>query len=86
MVWVTIVAGLMISNLATLSWASMRPRRTVRLWVILLVGLLFAALLLEPWWTLVAICLGYLVTLPIGFARYARVKRQRAVAQHSAHS
>ena len=79
--WVALIALLMISNLATLSWASMRPRRTVRLWVILLVGLVFAALLLEPWWTLVAICLGYLVTLPIGFARYARVKRQRAAGQ-----
>lgn len=76
--WVALIALLMISNLATLSWASMHPRRTIRLWVILLVGLLFAALLLEPWWTLVAICLGYLATLPIGFARYAKVKRQRA--------
>ena len=79
--WVALIALLMISNLATLSWASLRPRRTVRLWVILLVGLAFAALLLEPWWTLVAICFTYLATLPIGFARYARVKRQRAAAQ-----
>ena len=78
--WVALVALLMISNLATLSWASMRPRRTVRLWLILLVGLVFAALLMEPWWTLVAICLGYLATLPVGFARYARVKRQRGTA------
>ena len=78
--WVALIALLMISNLATLSWASMRPRRTVRLGVILLVGLAFAALLLEPWLTLVAICAGYLATLPIGFARYSRVKRQRAAA------
>ena len=79
--WVALIAFLMISNLATLSWASMRPRRTVRLWVILLVGLAFAALLLEPWWTLAVICLGYIATLPIGFARYARVKRQRVGMQ-----
>lgn len=78
--WVALVALLMISNLATLSWASMRPRRSVRLWLILLVGLLFAALLQEPWWTLVAICAGYLATLPVGVLRYARVKRQRAAA------
>lgn len=81
--WVALIAVLMISNLATLSWGSMRPRRTIRLWVILLVGLVFAAVLLEPWWTLVVICAGYLATLPIGFVRYARVKRQRA-AQRSA--
>lgn len=76
--WVALIAFLMISNLATLSWASLRPRRTVRLWVILLVGLMAAAVLLEPWWTLVVICAGYLATLPIGFVRYARIKRQRA--------
>lgn len=76
--WVALIAILMISNLATLSWASLRPRRTVRLGVIMLVGLVFAALLLEPWWTLVAVCLGYLSTLPVGFLRYARIKRQRA--------
>lgn len=81
--WVALIAVLMISNLATLSWGSLRPRRAVRLGVILLVGMVFAALLLEPWWTLVAICLGYLSTLPIGFARYARVRRQRAAAQAS---
>ena len=79
--WVALIAFLMISNLATLSWGSLRPRRTVRLWVILLAGLIVAALLLEPWWTLVAICAGYLATLPIGFVRYAKVKRQRASAQ-----
>lgn len=85
--WVAIIALLMISNLATLSWASMKPRRTFRLWVILMVGMVFAALLLEPWWTLVGICAVYLATLPVGFARYARVRRQRAaVAIPSAHS
>ncbi len=78
--WVALIALLMISNLATLSWASMRPRRTVRLWVILLVGMIFAALLLEPWWTLAAICLAYLTTLPLGLARYARVKQLRAAS------
>jgi CDP-diacylglycerol---serine O-phosphatidyltransferase len=71
----------MISNVATLSWSSLRPRRTIRLWVILLIGLLSAALLLEPWWTLVAISAGYLTTLPVGMLRYAKVKRQRAAAR-----
>lgn len=82
--WVALIALLMISNLATLSWGSLRPRRTIRLWVILLAGLVVAALLLEPWWTLVVICAGYLATLPVGFARYARVKRQRAAQRAGA--
>ena len=44
-----------------------------------LFGLLFAALLIEPWWTLAAICLIYLVLMPWAYLRYARVKRQRGV-------
>lgn len=76
--WVAFIALLMISNVATLSWASLRPRRTVRLWLILLAGLVFAALLAEPFWTLALISLVYLALIPVGVARYARVRRQRA--------
>jgi CDP-diacylglycerol---serine O-phosphatidyltransferase len=78
--WVALIALLMISNLATLSWGSLKPRRSIRLWVLLAAGLIVAALMLEPWWTLVAICAGYLATLPVGLVRYARVKRLRAGA------
>lgn len=77
-IWLAVIAFLMISNLATLSWASMRPRRSVRLGVIALVGLVIAALLTEPWWTLVGVCAAYLVFVPYGWLRYIRVKRQRA--------
>jgi CDP-diacylglycerol---serine O-phosphatidyltransferase len=78
--WTGLVAFLMISNLATLSWGKMRPRREVRLGLIALVGMISAALLLEPWWTLAAICLVYLATMPWSVARYARIRRQRAAA------
>ena len=77
-VWVTIIALMMISNLATLSWTLIRPRRSIRLEAIALAGLVFAALLTEPWWTLVAICVVYLLLMPYSIARYARIKRQRA--------
>lgn len=76
-VWVTLIAGLMISNLATLSWTLIRPRRSIRLMAIGLAGLTFAALLTEPWWTLVAISAAYLATMPYSFARYAKVRRER---------
>ena len=76
-IWLAVIAFLMISNLATLSWASMRPRRSVRLGLIDLVGLVIAALLTEPWWTLVGICAAYLIFVPYGWLRYIRVKRQR---------
>jgi CDP-diacylglycerol--serine O-phosphatidyltransferase len=76
-IWMVAMAFLMISNIATLSWTSIRPRRTVRLELIAGVGILFAALLLEPWWTLVAICAGYLALMPYALVRYARVRRLR---------
>jgi len=80
-VWMVGIAFLMISNIATLSWTSIKPRRSVRLELIAFVGLLFAALLLEPWWSLVAISLGYLALMPWGMLKYSRIKRLRAEAE-----
>jgi CDP-diacylglycerol---serine O-phosphatidyltransferase len=77
-VWTTAIAVLMISNLATLSWSSIRPRRSIRLEAIALAGLLVAALLTEPWWTLAVVCTVYLALMPYAISRYARIKRQRA--------
>ena len=78
-VWIALIAFLMISNIATPSWGSARPRRSIRLELIALVGLTIAALLTEPWWTLVAISAVYLAVIPISVVRYARIRRQRAV-------
>ena len=77
-VWTALIAFLMISGLPTLSWSKLRPPRSVRIEVIAIVGLLVAALLTEPWFTLVVITLAYLLLIPYGFYAYSRVKRQRA--------
>jgi CDP-diacylglycerol--serine O-phosphatidyltransferase len=74
--WLLATALLMISSMATPSWTSLRPRRGIRLWVLAFVGLLFAALLVEPWWTLSAIGIGYLTLLPFTLLRYSRIKRR----------
>ncbi len=76
--WLVATALLMISNMATPSWTSLRPRKGIRLWVLAFAGLLFAALLVEPWWTLSAIGIGYLALLPFTHTRYSRVKRRAA--------
>lgn len=76
-IWLALIAGLMISNMATLSWASIRPRRSVRLPLIAFTGLAFAALLMEPWWTLAAISTVYLALMPYGLVKYGRIKRRR---------
>lgn len=77
--WVALIAFLMISNVATLSWTSLRPRKNIRLEMLALAGLVFAALLTEPWWTLVALCAAYLALMPYGLISYARVKRARSL-------
>ena len=76
--WLVIIAVLLISNAATLSWGSLRPRRHIRLELLAVVGLVGAAALTEPWLTLVGICLIYLALLPVGWIAYGRVKRRRA--------
>lgn len=75
--WLTVIAILMISNMATISWGSLRPRRSIRLPLIAFTGLAFAALLLEPWWTLATISLTYLALMPYGLVKYGRIKRRR---------
>lgn len=73
--WIVLVALMMISNIATLSWKALRPSSDMRLGMIAIGGLLFAALLIETWWTLVLICLVYLALMPLGIVRYARVRK-----------
>lgn len=76
--WMAAIAFLMISSVPTLSWSKMRPRRNIRLEVIAVVALIVAALLTEPWLTLIGISMIYLLLIPVGLVSYAKVKRQRA--------
>lgn len=85
-VWLFAIAFLLISSLPTLSWTRMRPRKNIRLEVLALAGLVVAALLTEPWWTLAGICVIYLALIPVGLVSYARVKRQRGAVRAPASS
>jgi CDP-diacylglycerol--serine O-phosphatidyltransferase len=80
-IWMVVIAFLLISSLPTLSWGKLRPRRSIRLEMIALAGLVVAALVTEPWWTLVVLSVGYLTLIPVGLISYARVRRQRAGRQ-----
>ena len=83
-VWMSVIAVLLISNMATLSWTAIRPRRDVRLPLLALAALGFAALLLEPWWSLTAISVGYLALMPYALFKYGKVKRRRALEKAAA--
>lgn len=78
MPWTLFIALLMISSVPTFSWTSIRIRRGSRLFALAGVALLGAALINEPWVTLLAVSLLYLAVVPLGVASYAKVKRRRA--------
>lgn len=77
MPWVLFVAALLISSVATFSWSSLRIRRSSRIFAIAGIGLLGAALVTNPWITLLAIATIYLALVPFSMASYGRVKRRR---------
>jgi CDP-diacylglycerol--serine O-phosphatidyltransferase len=78
MPWTLFIALLMISSVPTFTWSSIRIRRGWRLLALAGVALLGAALLNEPWWTLLAISTVYLALLPFSITSYAKVRRRRA--------
>ena len=78
--WSALCAFLMVSNLATFSWTSLRIRRRVRLWVILVVALIGGALFSAPWPTLSVVSIIYVLMIPFSIASYSRIKRQRGSA------
>ena len=80
MPWIVFVAVLMISSIPTFTWSSIRIRRSWRIMALAGVALLGAALISEPWLTLLAISAVYLAMLPFSFAAYARVKQRRAAS------
>jgi CDP-diacylglycerol--serine O-phosphatidyltransferase len=78
MPWTLFIALLMISSVPTFSWTSIRIRRGSRLFALAGVALLGAALINEPWVTLLAVSMLYLAVVPFSVASYARVKQRRA--------
>jgi CDP-diacylglycerol--serine O-phosphatidyltransferase len=78
MAWTLFIAALMISGLPTYSWASIRIRRSWRLFALAALALFGASLIVAPWPTLLALAALYLLMIPVALASYARVKRRRA--------
>jgi CDP-diacylglycerol--serine O-phosphatidyltransferase len=75
-VWMVIVAFLMISSIPTLAWSRLRPPPHLRIGLIAVVGLTVGALLIEPWFTLVAITIVYILLIPVALVTYGKVRRQ----------
>lgn len=76
------VAFLMVSTIPTFSFKKVRIPNAWVLPVLLLVGLLAAFLVTEPWLTLVVLGFVYIGLIPISIRAFRRLKRQaEAVAQ-----
>src|SRR3546814_19976869 len=78
--WAALVAVLMISNVATFSWTSLRLRSHVRMWAIVVIALVGGALFSAPWPTLSLASMLYAALIPAIVYAYVKVKR-RASAQ-----
>ncbi len=76
--WAAAVGFLMISNLATFSWGSLRLRSHVRLGALVVIALVFAALISAPFPTLSVAALLYALMIPFSIASYSKVRRQRS--------
>jgi len=76
--WTGLVAFLMISNIATFSWTSLRLRSHMRLAFLVVIALLGAALFSAPWPTLTAAAILYVALIPFSMMSYARVRRRRS--------
>jgi len=82
--WAGLVALLMISSLATYSWASLRLRSGVRLGALLVIALVGGLLLTDPWLALSVLTGAYALLIPMSIYSYSKVRRLRAAGQPSA--
>lgn len=82
---VAVTAFLMVSNLPTFSWKSVKLKRSLRLPILLLVGLFAASLYSAPWGTLSLLSIGYAITIIFSVRSYERLlrrqKREQAAVQ-----
>lgn len=84
--WLAFVSFLMISNVATYSWSSLRLRKSIRLEALAGVAILFGALFAVPWPTLTFVCMIYLGLIPFSMRSYAKVRRRRAAELAGPHA
>lgn len=77
---VAVTAFLMVSNLPTFSWKSVKLQRSMRIPVLLMVGLFAGSLYSAPWGTLSLLAIGYAATIPFSVRSYYRLPRSEPAA------
>ncbi|MBC2777858.1 CDP-alcohol phosphatidyltransferase family protein [Parasphingopyxis marina] len=83
--WTGFIAFLLVSNIATFSWSSIRLRRGVRFGALAAIAGMIAAVVTIPWIAFSALAIAYLASMPVSIFNYAKVRRRRAqTAQEAA--
>jgi CDP-diacylglycerol--serine O-phosphatidyltransferase len=77
------VAFMMVSNLPTYSWGSVRLRPAWRFPALAIIGLLAGALFTNPWATLTIFSAGYALTIPFAIRSYARIRARDEAARRA---
>jgi CDP-diacylglycerol--serine O-phosphatidyltransferase len=75
--WTALIAYLMVSDVATFSWSSIKLPRGARFGALAAIAGIIAAVVTVPWHALSVIAVAYLGSIPVSMVTYARVKRQR---------
>jgi len=83
-IWMLCIGGLMISRVPTFSFKRVRVKREYVGVVLLVAGLLVAALVNQPWYTLAALELAYLASIPLSIKAHDKLKRGDAQATEMA--
>ncbi len=78
--WTALIAFLMVSDVATFSWSSIRLRRGMRFGAIVGIAAMIVLLVNIPWVTFSLLAIAYIGSIPISMASYAKVRRRRAAA------
>ncbi|MGQ9368608.1 CDP-alcohol phosphatidyltransferase family protein [Azospirillum sp. ST 5-10] len=81
--WMLGMGGLMISTIPTFSLKGLRVPQRLVVPALVGVGLLAAFLVSQPWWTLTALGLAYLATLPFSVAQFRKLQRAAALMKES---
>ena len=76
-----VVAGLMVSRLPTFSLKKFKVPNVWVLPMMLILGLVAAGIIVEPWKTLSVLGLVYVIALPFGFLSYRRLERMATALQ-----
>lgn len=74
--WTAMIALLMVSDLPTYGWKSLRLRRGLRFGALVVVGIVVGALISAPWPTLTILSFAYLGAIPLAIRSYVRIKRR----------